>query len=45
MIHHMFGDAYNPAKTKAALKETCLVRCLEEGKAKKLTDWTRIEYP
>jgi len=34
-----------PYMCRQGVKETYLVQCLEDGKAKKLTDWTWIEYP
>ncbi|MFP4036746.1 MAG: ABC transporter substrate-binding protein [Desulfobacteraceae bacterium] len=38
-------DLDRPYESRQGVKETYIVQCLEEGKAKKLTDWTLIEYP
>jgi ABC-type branched-subunit amino acid transport system substrate-binding protein len=41
-------DIYNPKngyKSRGGMREIFLVQCMEGGKAKKLTDWMRIQYP
>ena len=35
----------NGYETRGGMKEVFMVQCLEGGKAKKLSDWTRIQYP
>ncbi len=38
-------DPDDPYGCRQGVKETYLIQCLEDGKSKKLTDWTYIEYP
>ena len=41
-------DLFNPKNgyaSRGGMKEVFMIQCLEGGKAKKLTDWTRIPYP
>jgi branched-chain amino acid transport system substrate-binding protein len=41
-------DIFNPKKgyeTRGGMKEVFMIQCMEGGKAKKLSDWTRIQYP
>jgi hypothetical protein len=41
-------DIFNPKKSyesRGGMKEIFIVQCMEGGKAKKLTDWTKIQYP
>jgi ABC-type branched-subunit amino acid transport system substrate-binding protein len=41
-------DVFNPKKgyeTRGGMKEVFMIQCLEGGKAKKLSDWMRIQYP
>ncbi len=38
-------DPDRPYESRQGVKETYLVQCLEDGSAKKLTDWTRFDYP
>ena len=41
-------DIFNPNKgyaSRGGMKEVFMIQCLEGGKAKKLSDWTRIQYP
>ncbi|MGD9121129.1 MAG: ABC transporter substrate-binding protein, partial [Desulfobacterales bacterium] len=39
---------FNPDRgyeTRGGMKEVFIIQCLEDGKAKKLTDWMKIPYP
>jgi branched-chain amino acid transport system substrate-binding protein len=41
-------DIFNPKKgyeTRGGMKEVFMIQCMEGGKAKKLSDWTKIQYP
>jgi ABC-type branched-subunit amino acid transport system substrate-binding protein len=41
-------DIFNPRNgyaCRGGMKEIYIIQCLEGGKAKKLSDWTRIQYP
>jgi hypothetical protein len=37
-------DTKDPYGSRQGIKEVFLVQCMEGGKGKKLTDWTRIDY-
>ncbi len=41
-------DIFNPKngyKSRGGMKDVFMIQCLEGGKAKKLSDWTVIQYP
>ena len=41
-------DVFNPNngyKSRGGMKDVFMIQCLEGGKAKKLSDWTKIQYP
>ena len=41
-------DIFNPRngyESRGGMKEIYIIQCMEGGKAKKITDWMRIEYP
>jgi hypothetical protein len=41
-------DLFNPNRgyeTRGGMREVFLIQCLEDGKAKRLSDWTKIQYP
>ncbi len=35
----------NGYATRGGMKEVFMIQCLEKGKAKRLTNWTKIQYP
>jgi ABC-type branched-subunit amino acid transport system substrate-binding protein len=41
-------DIFNPRngyECRGGMKEIYIIQCMEDGKAKKLSDWMRIQYP
>ena len=41
-------DIFNPRngyESRGGMKEIYIIQCMEDGKAKKLSDWMRIQYP
>jgi len=41
-------DVFNPNNgygSRGGMKDVFMIECLEGGKAKKLTDWVKIQYP
>jgi hypothetical protein len=41
-------DVFNPQNgyaSRGGMKEIYVIQCMEGGKAKKLSDWTKIQYP
>ena len=41
-------NIFNPNNgygSRGGMKEVFMIQCLEGGKAKKLTEWTKIQYP
>ena len=38
-------DPKRPYETRQGMKEVFLVKCLDEGKGEKLSDWIKVQYP
>ena len=38
-------DPKRPYETRQGMKEVFLVKCLDEGKGEKLSDWMKVQYP
>ena len=44
-ISYGIFDANNAYATRGGMKEVFIVQCMKDGKAKRLSDWMKIQYP